>query len=345
MSASSRQRTRSPKDSSSRRDAGSSLRILEWSGFDREELVLSYKERFPDSRIEYVRVANSDELIERARKGLRFDLAHPENSYVVDLIDLGLIQPFDLSLVPNVKYINDSILARGRVNGSQYHIPLDWGLAVPMCDPGRVDIATPSYRLLFDRRYRGHISWVDSPWMLIVAAYVLGIDDPWDMSDLELDDVAAYLRKKRGLVHSMWSSRRDMEQAFLAGDVWVAYAWNSSYAEVTQAGAPAVFISNPEEGAIVWIEGFVLGAASRNRIHAHAYVNAWASPAAAAELARLYGLGHWSRQQDPGDPLSSEPALQDESLTGATAFAAPNHVERYVPRRATYRAAWLDLRD
>ena len=341
--ASSREITRPPKGRASMHEEDGSLRILEWSGFDRQDLLLSYRERFPDSKIEYVRIANSDELTERTRKGLRFDLAHPEIGYLIDLIDLGLLREFDLSLIPNVRYIDESILARGRMNGRQYHIPLDWGLAVPLCNPDRVDSSTPSYRLLFDKRYGGHISWFDSPWMLIIAAYVLGIENPWDMLDAELDDVVVYLREMRVLVHSMWSSRQEMERSFLAGDIWVAYAWNSSYMAVAQAGAPALFVTQPEEGAIVWMEGFVLGAASSNPFHAHAYVDAWASPTAAAELTRLFGLGHWSRQQDPGVALN--PVLaRGLSLTDATAFDEPNHVERYVPRRATYRAAWLDVR-
>ncbi len=75
------------------------------------------------------------------------------------------VQPIDVSLIPNMKYINEpSKEGIGERDGKVYMVPHSWGLdsilynreVVPENDP-----YTQSWSLLFEDKYAGKIGWWD----------------------------------------------------------------------------------------------------------------------------------------------------------------------------------------
>lgn len=328
---------------SSHDEESADLHIYEWPGYDDPALFAEYLERFPGAWPSFTYVTNTEDAIRRLREGLRVDLLHIEVGYTQDFVDLGAIQPFNVDLIPNFAHLDPRLTARGRIDGQQYLVPLEWGLSAPLYNADRVEPERPSYDLLFDRRYAGRICWSDTPWMLIVAGYVQGAAAPWDMTDQELEDAKALLIDRKRLVRRLWTDRRELDRYIREGDVWIAYAWNSSYLAALRAGVNAAFLTDVEEGVICWTEGFVLAAGCESYHHAHAYVDAWASRDTAEWLMRHHGSGHSN--------LTADRALLDPAITPAprsgsvAALDLPHvHLDRYIPRRATYIQAWEDVK-
>ena len=48
------------------------------------------------------------------------------------------------------------------IDGQQYFIPLDWGFIAPLVNLDHVDASDETFGVLFDERYKGKISWVDT---------------------------------------------------------------------------------------------------------------------------------------------------------------------------------------
>lgn len=332
-----------PVPSSSGAEESADLHVYEWPGYDDPALFAEYLGRYPEARPSFTYVTNTEEAIRHLREGLLVDLVHAEVGYTQDFVDLGAIQPFDVELIPNFVDLDPAMTARGRIDGDQYLVPLEWGFSVPLYDADRVEPERPSYDLLFDRRYAGRICWNDTPWMLVVAGYVHAAAEPWDMTDQELEDAKAFLIDRRRLLHHLSTNRTELDRHIREGDVWIAYAWNSSYVAALRAGVNAVFLTDVEEGAISWTEGFVLAAGCENYHHAHAYVDAWASRTTAEWLMENYGSGHSNLT---ADRERLDPAITPVPRLGSAAVSdTPRiHIDRYIARRATYIQAWEDVK-
>ena len=113
-------------------------------------------------------------MIAKTAGGFYWDLTHPEIGYIQDYVDLGAIQPWDTSLIPNFSKLNPMLQETGQLNGEQYEIVLDWGYSGVIIRTDEVDPSINSYSYLFDDALEGHIAWFDTPWILSMAHVTLG---------------------------------------------------------------------------------------------------------------------------------------------------------------------------
>jgi spermidine/putrescine transport system substrate-binding protein len=178
--------------------------------------------------------------------------------------------------------------------------------------------------------------------MLVIAGYVLGAGDPWDMDDDELAEARGLLADRIGLIRGFWSRSDELARQVATGDVVVAYAWNDAFLAARRAGAPVAFLARLEEGAIVWTEGFVLAAATRNFFTAHRYVDAWLAPETARRLTSGTAMGHVTFEVGDGVEAEVRDALRLDDPAAVT--GAGVHLDRNIPRRRVYDEAWTAVK-
>src|SRR5919109_257874 len=182
----------------------------------------------------------------------------------------------------------------GKLEGQQYFIPADWGFSSPLYRADKVEPegGEDSWTLFYDERYKGKISWWDSPLEnFVIWGYVNGVDDPWNMTEDELDEAKDFLISKKHLCRNFWSSQTDLDADFAAGNVWIAYAWGGSFQSARKAGLDVKY-SDPKEGRLGWNCGFVLIKDTDNFRHAHAFIDAWSSKESAEWIINNYAYGH-----------------------------------------------------
>jgi spermidine/putrescine transport system substrate-binding protein len=321
------------------------LQVFDWDGYGNgtygdDVLWKAYAQSFPDAEPRFVVFKDDDSGYAKVAAGARYDLVHPCGYRWQDWVNLGVLQPWDTSLIPTFGELNPSLQQAGQFDGRQYFVAADWGFAAPMWDADRVEPAADSWEILWDDRYGGRISWWDSLNMLVVAGYVHGVADPWAMTDEELGEMRDFLISKKSLVRTFWPI--DPTEDFTNGDVWITYAWPSHWVTATGAGVNAVY-GNPTEGRTSWYCGFGLFADSENYHHAHEYVAAWTSARSGLWLLNNYGYGHTNTSID----LSKvDPALVEAfSLDDPTVLEEPQtHVERPIARRDVYQGMWDEVK-
>lgn len=321
------------------------LQVLEWSGYELEALWRPYAREFPDEEVKFTFMTTSPEALAKVRVGASPDMVHPANAYIQSYVDLGVLQPWDTSLLTNFPSLAEGLLPAGQVDGKQYMIPLDWGFDAPMYRADKVEIGPdgPSWSLLYDERYAGKIAWYEHPTEnLVVAGWEHGFQNPYDMTDQELDTIRSFLIEKKALVRFFWGSNGDMENEFAAGNIWISYAWSDAWLRMKEKGLDVVY-PEPKEGRMAWVEGLVLLADTENYYHAHKFVDAWASPGTAVWLLNNYSYGHANTQIDFGkvDPQLvtafglDDPTILEEPRT---------HVDRYIPRADLYSEIWAEVK-
>jgi spermidine/putrescine transport system substrate-binding protein len=319
------------------------LQVYDYAGYEVKPLWRQYAKEHPDDPPKWKFLNSDAEALSTAVAGYRADVVHPCSAYFKRWVDGELLEPFDTSLITNFADLNPELVKSGQFNGKQYVIPTDWGFISILYRTDKVEPEEMSWSLLFDKRYAGKITWYDNPAdMLNIGGYVIGADDPFNMTDEELDAVKALFIEAKPAVRNLWNAQTDMENDFAAGNVWITYAWPSSWVGMKAKGLEVEYME-PKEGRLAFNCGFSLFAGTENWHHAHQYVDAWASPESGLWLVNNYAYGHSNTKIDLGQvdaALVSAFELKDPS-----AIAEPKvHILRYNPRQTDYDKVWQEIK-
>ena len=328
-----------------------SLAVFDWSGYgggeyypgkEKTNIWADYQKTTGDTP-KFILFENDDAGYTKvAAKSVNFDVVHPCAYRFKDYVDLGAVQPWDTSLIPNYPQLSPMLEQAGQIDGKQYFIVEDWGFIAPLYRADKVQPQEDSWSLLWDDRYAGRISWIDTLEMLVIAGYYHGVPDPWTMTDDELGQMRDFLISKKHLVSFLWDQSYDLWRAFKRGDIWIGYAWPDTVGYATAAGMDVVYMQ-PKEGRIWWSCGLGLAAETSNYYHAHEYANSWSTTKAALFLEGYYYYGHANTTVDLTQlPASLVKAFSLDDLSAALSPPAA-HIESWVSRRSVYSQYWSEV--
>ena len=320
------------------------LLVLDWVGYEVPQLYGPYLKKYPGQKPKFKFMTSETNALAQMSAGLKPDVVRPYVGYVRDFAESGFVQPWDTKLIPNLRYLNRNMVKAGQHEGKQYGIPQDWGFDAPLyrTDKVKVNPSRVSWGLLLDERYAGRISWWDDLYTLVWAGYYLGFKNPYDMNASQLKQVRNLLisKVKKNVVRLFWSSETDMQNAFAAGDIWIAYAWPADWVAMRAKGLKVAYV-HPKEGAISWIGMLMLGNDSPRPEHAHAYVDAWSSKQSGTWLLNNYGYGHSNTLARP----KSRDLARVLQIANPNALKEPNtHIDRYIPNRREYAKNWREVK-
>ncbi|MEP6973351.1 MAG: substrate-binding domain-containing protein [Actinomycetota bacterium] len=319
------------------------LAIHEWAGYDTKWLFADYtKAGYPDPKFSFL--VNTEGALAKTAAGFEWDITHPESGYIQDYLNMGVLQPWDTSLIPNFAKLNPVLEQSGQIDGKQYEIGLDWGFSAPLIRSDKLDPNLDSYEYLFTDAAAGHISWFDTPWMLQIAGMVLGMDpgQTFDMTTDELDQCKQYCIDKGKNLYNIWVNYQDMWDDVQTGNVWATYAWPDAYVALKDK-VPVKYV-RPSTGTLAWVEGLVLRSNTENYHHAHAFADAWASATVGEKLIGTWGYGHSNLDIDLSkiDPDVVEVfGLADPETT----LSEPqSYLDRFQAQRNSYNRAWNEVK-
>ena len=331
-------------------DEPGNLQVFDWGGYgdglyypekERRGLWQQYQDETGDTP-SFILFDNDDQGFTKAASGsVTFDVVHPCGYRYQDWVDLGAVQPWDTSLIPNFPSLIPKLMEQGVIDGQQYFIPLDWGFIAPIVNLDHVDVQEETFGILFDDRYEGRISWVDTSNMMYIGGLYLGVPDPFNMTDEELVEVRDFLISKKHLVRNMWNSSYEFAQDFLKEEIWIGYAWPDTVGYADYDGMNYLYMT-PKEGRVSWVCGLGLASDTQNYRHSHAYVDSWASTRAAEFLLAWYFYGHTNKEADLS--VVSPGIVEALGLDDLTVLDPPKAIpESYIPRRDVYQQYWAEV--
>ncbi|MDH3473118.1 MAG: extracellular solute-binding protein [Rhodospirillales bacterium] len=312
--------------------------IFTWEGYEEPDLHGSYLEKYGESP-NFSFFGDEEEAFAKIRAGFAPDVAMPCSYKIPHWRDAGIIQPIDTSrlsnwadIVPSLKDVPGIV-----VDGKRHWVCMDWGQTSIIYRTDLVDIEEESWSLLWDERYSGRMSMLDSLIDgVMVAAILAGAQDPFSMTDAEVAKTKALLQKQLPLLRYYANSPTDIQQALASGELVAGVAWNDSYTNLKGEGVPVKFMK-PKEGAMTWTCGIsIMSSAEGDKLdRAYDFIDAMLSPESGAYEIREFGYGHANRKAyqivsaeelaergltaNPDDllstgifqkPITNEPALQ-----------------------------------
>jgi spermidine/putrescine transport system substrate-binding protein len=272
------------------------LIVFDWAGFEEQALIESYVAKHGQMPT-YAFFGDDDEAFQKVSSGFKADVAHPCSQMVSKYRDAGLIEPWDVSRIPEFaniapRFLDSSIF---KDDTGVWYIPTDYAytaVAYNTTDVPAEDVASLS--VFHNPKYAGRISLPDNTddvWSLALLA--TGVTDWTNVTEDQFAAAAAWLRTAHQNVRAYWADPSELAQLMATGEVQVAWSWNDSIALMREEGFPVGFQREATEGASSWFCGYVnFKDAPGNEDKAYDFINAWLEHGSAKGLLENFGYAH-----------------------------------------------------
>jgi len=243
-----------------------------------------------------------------------FDVVVPTAPFLQRQIQSGAYQPLDKKQLPNLAYLDPTIMAKLALNdpGNAHAIVYAWGTYGLGFNQKMVAAALPalpidSWRLVFDPAFASKlakcgINIVDEPTGVIrVVLNYLG-KDPNTPSHQDLADAEALVLKIRPFIRNINSS--SYIEALANGDICIAVGYNGDMVQARKRAHEAnngIIIDYviPKEGAEVWFDTLAIPKDAPHPENAHVFINYLMDPQIIANVTNATGFANANAAATP----------------------------------------------
>jgi putative spermidine/putrescine transport system substrate-binding protein len=273
------------------------LNLVAWEGYDQPQWVKPF-EAATGCKVHSKYAGSSDEMVALMRQGgSGYDMVSASGDASLRLIRGGEVKPMNVELVPEWKNFIPQLQSppHNTVEGKHYGISLQWGPNTLLYNTHSVTPSPTTWAEIYNHRFKGQITVPNNPIQIADAALFLsktkpslGITDPYELTEPQLDAAVALLKEQRPLIKKYWALASDEIELFKNGDVVIGAAWPYQYSTLIADGAP-VRQTIPEEGATGWADTWMLSTHAKHPNCAYKWVNWVSTPKVQAEQAISYG--------------------------------------------------------
>ncbi len=272
------------------------LIVFDWAGFEDQSLIEPYVAKHGDMPT-YAFFGDDDEAFTKMTAGFKADVAHPCAQMVQKYRDADLIEPWDVSRIPEYENIganfkNSTIFAD---DTGVWFIPTDYAYTAIAYNPELVpaeDVA--SLNVFIDPKYAGRTTMPDNTDdTFSLALLATGVSDWTNITEEQFQAAAAWLRKAHANVRTYWADPSQNAQLMKTGEALVSWSWNDGVAAMKAEEIPTAFNRTPAEGVATWFCGYVnFKDAPGSEDKAYDFINAWLDHGSARGLLENFGYAH-----------------------------------------------------
>jgi putative spermidine/putrescine transport system substrate-binding protein len=273
------------------------LNLVAWEGYTQPEWVKPFEAQ-SGCHVHSKYAGSSDEMVTLMRQGGgQYDMVSASGDASLRLIRGGEVTPMSTALVPEWKNFIPQLQSpsHNTVDGKHYGISLQWGPNTLLYNTKSVTPAPTSWSVIYGPKYKGEVTVPANPIQIADAALYLsktqpslGISDPYELTEAQLNAAANLLKQQKPLIKKYWALASDEIELFKNGDTVIGAAWPYQYSTLIADHEPVQQII-PKEGATGWADTWMLATHAKNPNCAYKWVNWVSSPKVQAEQAISYG--------------------------------------------------------
>ncbi|HEV2924219.1 MAG TPA: ABC transporter substrate-binding protein [Solirubrobacteraceae bacterium] len=274
------------------------LNLVAWEGYAQPEWVKPF-EAATGCQVHAKYAGSSDEMVTLMRQGGggQYDMVSASGDASLRLISGGNLQAMNVNLVPEWKNFIPQLQSprHNTVNGVHYGISLQWGPNTLLYNAKTVKPAPTSWESIYNPKYKGSVTVPANPIQIADAALYLsktqtslGITDPYELTEAQLNAAVNLLKQQRPLIKKYWTAAADEVELFKNGDAVIGAAWPLQTNNL-QADKVPVSELIPAEGATGWADTWMLAAHAKHPNCAYKWVNWVSTPKVQAEQAISFG--------------------------------------------------------
>ena len=260
------------KDGDYYENIGGELNILNWGEYIDPEL-LNLFEKETGVKVNYVEMTSNEEMLLKLRSAdCIYDLCFPSDYIIEQLIANDMLQPLDMSKIPNAKNISERIKQFTNVfdPDNKYSLPYLWGTVGILYNTKMVEGEVDSWDVLWDEKYVGQVWQYDSVRDAIAVALLkLGYDINTRNAD-EVNAAKEELIKQIPLLKGLGTD--DIRSSMENGKAALAVIYSGDALECCSKNEDLAYVV-PKEGSNVWFDNVVIPKSAKNVEAAHAFIN------------------------------------------------------------------------
>jgi putative spermidine/putrescine transport system substrate-binding protein len=274
------------------------LNLVAWEGYTQPDWVKPFTQQ-TGCKVHAKYAGSSDEMVTLMRQGggSQYDMVSASGDASLRLIRGHIVKPVNVDLIPSWKDFIPQLKSpeHNTVDGKHYGVSLQWGPNTLLYNTQKVKPAPTSWAAIYDPRYKGQVTVPDNPIQIADAALYLskkqpdlGIKDPYELTEKQLDAAVKLLKQQKPLIKKYWALASDEIDLFKNGDAMIGASWPYQ-TNTLQAAKVPVKDTIPKEGATGWADTWMLSAKAKHPNCAYLWMKYISEPKPQAQQAIYFG--------------------------------------------------------
>lgn len=261
--------------------AAEALRVLAWPGYADPDVVRIFEQRL-HIKVEVTVIDSDLDLWKKIshNRGQDFDVFAVNTAELQRYIRQELVAPIERKAVPNLsrqlpRFSDARAVAGIEHEGKLYAVPYTYSEMGLIYDPRQVSPAPDSISALWDERLRGKvIAYNGGTHNFSLAAQSLGYASPFRIGANQWPAAVDRLIALRRNVAAFYTQPEESIALFMKRKAALMYAnFGSQQLQLLKAAGAEVAYALPKEGALAWLDCWVITRGARNPSHAAAWIN------------------------------------------------------------------------
>jgi spermidine/putrescine-binding protein len=278
-----------------RKPEAKTLNFYNWTDYIADDTIPNFQKE-TGIHVTYDNYSSNDELFAKLRTGTSgFDIIVPTDATLVKMKHANLLQPLDLSLIPNVTNLDPRFRTAAYDPNNAYSIPWQWGTTGIGFDKTKVGGSVTDWDAFNLPAVAGKSSFLDEARDAFAMALFALKKDPNTLDSGDLDAAEQYLLALKKKVQKITSDYQDplkggqllMAQAY-SGDVFTIQADNKNIEYVI-----------PTSGAFSWVDSMAIPKGAGHPKNAEAFMNYILEPKVGAALTNFVNYGSPNKAAEP----------------------------------------------
>jgi len=274
------------------------LNLVAWEGYAEPEWVKSF-EKQTGCVVHAKYAGSSDEMVTLMRQGGdgQYDMVSASGDASLRLIRGGDVAQMNMALIPEWKNFIPQLQSppHNTVDGKHYGVSLQWGPNILLYNPKSVKPAPTSWEAIYSPKYKDRITVPANPIQIADAALYLsktqpslGITDPYELTEAQLNAAGNLLKAQRPLIKKYWALASDEIELFKNGDATIGAAWpyQTNTLNADNVGVKELI---PIQGATGWADTWMISAHAKHPNCAYLWTNWVSTPQVQAQQALSFG--------------------------------------------------------
>jgi spermidine/putrescine transport system substrate-binding protein len=292
------------------------LNFYNWSEYIDPDILTEFQETYGVKVTMDIYASNEDLLAKLQGGATGYDVIVPSDYMVSIMINLGLLEPLDYSVIKTIANIDPDNLKPYYDPDNTYSVPYMWGTSGYSYDTSVLGQDLASWKEVFEPRpeVRGKVVMLDDQREVIGAALMYLGYEINETSDDALAKAKQLLLTQKPYVLAYSSQNND--DLLVAGEALIAHIWTGD-ALMSEQEKPTLRYVIPTEGCTVWQDNLCVPKTAPHKYTAMVFIDFLNRPDIAGRNASYIMYG------SPNKPAREQGYIDQEVLNNPGVYPPP----------------------
>ncbi len=272
---------------------GQTLNVYNWTIYIAEDTIPNF-EAACGVTVVYDNYFTNEELLAKLQQGNPgYDVIVPSDYMIAIMIQEGLLEPLDQTLIPNIANVSEDMLSPWYDEGNVYTVPYQWGTVGVAYNRTAVGGDITSWDEFFN--YEGNVAWLEDLRGMIGTALLMS---GFDVNSENPDEIAIaqqYLLDHSDNVAAIVVG--NSKQLLSQGEVDLAIDYNGNvFGLIAECAADPNCTDEysytiPVEGASRWTDNLAIPVGAQNPTLANVFIDYILHPQVSADISNYVTYG------------------------------------------------------